>query len=302
MMKPKPFVWMNNEILPWEKVQVPVLSHGLSRGSAIFEVFGTHQGASGTSAFRMDMHLKRLSQTARLLDMELKFSIPEIADATAKIAAFNKSGRGIVKLLAYWGEEAVADLVLSSKLDIAIFTIPASEELGLDRIKPISVCFSKWKKLHPETVPVQAKACANYLNGYLIRKDAMNMGFDMGISVGTDGYVAEGSIESLFIVKDGILKTPPLGKILESITRDTIIHLAKDAGIPVEEVSLKKEDLYDADELFTSHTGIKVSPAYRFENKSLQAPGPITARICKLMEDVLSFQNPHYSHWFQKLY
>ncbi len=301
-MESKPFVWINNKILPWENAQVPILSHGLSRGSAIFEVFGTHQVASGASAFRMDMHLKRLDQTASLLGMELKFSSREIADATAKLAALNKSGRGIVKILAYWGEEAIIDLVLTSKLDMGIFTIPASKELNLDRIKSISVCFSKWRKLHPDTVPVQAKACANYLNGYLIRKDAMDRGFDLGISVGTDGFVAEGSIESLFMVKDGILKTPPLGKILESITRDTIIHLAKDDGIPVEEIILKQEDLYEADELFTCHTGIKVSPVYRFEDRELKAPGPVTDRICHLMEDVLAFRDKRYLHWFQKLY
>ncbi len=302
MTKSKPFVWINNKILPWEDAHVPILSHGLSRGSAIFEVFGTHKGELGTSAFRMDMHLKRLAQTARLLGMELKFSTEEIADATAKIAAFNKSGRGIIKILAYWGEEAIVDLVLTSKLDVAIFTVPASENLGLDQMKPISVCFSKWRKLHPETVPVQAKACANYLNGYLIRKDAMDRGFDLGVSIGTDGFVAEGSIESLFIVKEGILKTPPLGPILESITRDTILHLAKDDGIPVEETKLQKEDLYEADELFTSHTGIKISPARQFEEKVLQAPGPVTARICKLMEDVLTFQDKRYMHWFQNLH
>lgn len=302
MMKTKPNVWINNNILPWEEARVPILSHGLSRGSAIFEVFGTHQGPSGTMAFRMDTHLKRLAQTARLLGMELKFSIEEIAEATGKLCALNKSGRGIVKILAYWGEEAIIDLVLKSKLDVAIFPIPASEELGLDRNKTISACISKWRKLHPETVPVQAKACANYLNGFLIRKDAVDRGFDLGLSLGTDGFVAEGSIESLFIVKDGILKTPPLGRILESITRDTIIHLAKDNGIAVKETILQKEDLCDADELFTSHTGIKISPVRQIEDKALKAPGPITARISKLMEDVLSFRDERYVHWFRNLY
>jgi len=301
-MESKPDVWINDKILPWEDAHVPILSHGLSRGSAIFEVFGTHQGTSGTAAFRMDMHLKRLMQTAKLLGMELKFSAQEIADAAAKLSATNKLGRGIVKIIAFWGEEAIINLVLKSKLDVAIFTIPASEELGLDQNKTISVCISKWRKLHPETVPAQAKACANYLNGFLIKKDAIDRGFDLGVSLGTDGFLAEGSIESIFFVKDGVLKTPPLGKILESITRDTIIHLAKDNGIVVEETILKKEDIYEADELFTSHTGIKVSPVNRFEDKKLIAPGPVTTRVKKLMEDVLAFQDNRYIHWFQDLY
>ncbi len=301
-MESKPRVWINNSILPWDEAKVPVLSHGLSRGSAIFEVFGTHPGPSGTYAFRMDMHLKRLAQTAKLLGMELKFSMDDIAAATIQLCRLNRSGRGIVKILAYWGEEAIINLVLKSKLDVAIFPVHMSPELGLDRSKPISVCISKWRKLHPETLPVEAKACANYLNGYLIRKDAMDRGFDLGLSMGTDGCLAEGSIESVFIVKDGILKTPPLGTILKSITRDTVINLAKDNGITVEETILKKADLFDADELFTCHTGIKVSPVKQFENKELNVPGPVTATVSELMENVLSFQDERYMKWFQPLW
>lgn len=300
-METKPAVWINNKIIPWEEAQVPILSHGLSRGSAIFEVFGTHPGASGTAAFRMDMHLKRLDQTARLLGMELKYTSQEIADATAKLAAHNGSGRGIVKIVGYWGEEAIINLVLESKLDVAIFTIPF-EALGMGQPQPISVCFSKWRKLHPETIPVRAKACANYLNGFLIKKDANDRGFDLGLCLGTDGFVAEGSIESLFIVKDNILKTPPLGRILASITRDSIIRMAKEDGIVVEETILQKEDIYDADELFTSHTGTKVTPIKQLEDKKFNLPGPITVRISKLMDDVLSFKDDRHLDWFQTLY
>ena len=298
----KPKVWINNQIVPWKEAHVPILSHGLSRGSGIFEAFGIHEDPEGTAAFRMDMHLERLMQTAKLLGMQLKYSTKEIADAVATLASVNKSGRGLVKIMAYWGEEAIINLVLRSKLDVAIFTIPASEELSLDQAKPISVCFSKWRKLHPETVPVEAKACANYLNGYLIRKDANDRGFDLGVVVGTDGFVAEGSIESIFIVKDGILKTPGLGRILKSVTRNSIVQLAKDEGIPVEETSLEKKDVYSADEIFTCHTGIKISPVKLFEDRELAKPGPVTARLSQIMDDVLTFKNIKYSHWFQKLY
>jgi branched-chain amino acid aminotransferase len=250
----------------------------------------------------MDMHLKRLEQTAKLLGMELKFSKQELAEAVAKIAAVNNSGKGLVKIIAYWSEEAIINLIVDAKLDVAIFTIPASKELGLGKNEPISVCFSKWRKLHPETIPVQAKACANYLNSYLIRKDAIERGFDIGLALGTDGFVAEGSIESLFIVKNGILKTPPLGRILASITRDSIICIAKDNKIPFKETNLQKDDVYDADEIFTSHTGIKVLPVRLFEDKKFTAPGPVTSRISQLMGDILDYSDKRYHHWFQQLY
>ncbi len=298
----RPSVWINNNILPWDKANVPILSHGFSRGSAVFEVFGTHKIPDGVAAFRMDMHLKRLENTMKLLGMELKFTFQQIAKAVAAMAAKNNQTRGIVKIMAYWGEEAFIDLVLKSKLDVAVFTIPESDKLVLDNMEPISVCISKWRKLHPETVPVQAKACANYLNGYLIRKDANDRGFDIGLSMGTDGFVAEGSTESLFIVQNNVLKTPPLGRILSSVTRDSIIAIARADNIAVEETALQKQDLYSAQEMFTSHTGIKISPVKRFENKEFNAQGPLTSRICRLMDDVLSFKNNQFNDWFQKLY
>ncbi len=301
-MKAKPKVWLNEKIIPWEDAQVPILSHGFSRGSAVFEVCGTHIVPGGVAAFRLDAHLKRLEQTVSLLDMELGFSTDEIAKAVSELATINKSERGVVKIMAYWGEEAIINLVLKSKLDVAIFTIPATEELGLDGVRPVSVCISKWKKLHPETVPVQAKACANYLNGYLVRKDANDRGFDLGLNVGTDGFLAEGSIESVFIVKDGILKTPPLGRILASVTRDSILVAAKQSDIEVYEKTLVKEDLYTADEMFTCHTGSKVTPVFRFEEKEMEAPGPVTAKVSEMMENIMSFKDTRFEDWFQILY
>ncbi len=295
-------VWLNGKVIPWAEATVPILSHGLSRGSAIFEAFGTHEIENGTATFRMDMHLERFEKTAKLLGMQLKYSTKEIADAVATLAFENKSGRGLVKIMAYWGEEAIINLVLQSKLDVAIFIVPASKESGLDKAKPISVCFSKWRKLHPETIPVEAKACANYLNGYLVRKDANDRGFDLGVVAGTDGFVAEGSMESIFIVKDGILKTPCLGRILKSVTRNSILQLAKDEGIPMEEASLQKDDVYTADEIFTCHTGIKISPVRLFEDREFVAPGPVTSRLSQIMEDVLAFRKEKYFHWFQKLF
>jgi branched-chain amino acid aminotransferase len=301
-MKDKPKVWLNDKIIPWEDAQVPILSHGFSRGSAVFEVCGTHIVPGGVAAFRLDAHLKRLEQTVGLLDMELGFTTDEIAKAVSELATINKSERGVVKIMAYWGEEAIINLVLQSKLDVAIFTIPATEELGLDGARPVSVCISKWKKLHPETVPVQAKACANYLNGYLVRKDANDRGFDLGLNVGTDGFLAEGSIESVFIVKDGILKTPPLGRILASVTRDSILVAAKQSDIEVYEKTLVKEDLYTADEMFTCHTGSKVTPVFRCEEKEMEAPGPVTAKVSEMMENIMSSKDTRFEDWFQMLY
>ena len=294
-------VWLNGNLIAWKEATVPLLSHGFSRGSAIFDVFGVHVGPTGPTAFRMDEHIKRLMNSAELLGMNLAYSAEEIVEAVKSAVNVNQLGRGMVKMLAYWGEEAVIKLVLDSALDLAIFTIPDSEELALDKPRPLSACLSKWRKIHPETVPVGAKACSNYLNGYLARRDASLRGFDIGILLGTDGFLAEGSIESIFIVKDGVLKTPPLGRVLSSITRMSILQAVPELGIPIKEASITADELLSADEAFTAHTGIKVEAISRLENRQLPAPGPITGKVMQLMDDIIQFRDDRFKDWFQTL-
>jgi len=298
MMKEKGKVWLNGDLIPWEKATAPLLSHGFSRGSAIFDVFGIHEGQEGPVAFRMDQHLSRLMKSAELLGMEMAYTKEEIAEAVAQTVKANNMGRGLIKILAYWGEEAVIQLVLESKLDVAIFAVHESKELGMDNVQPISACLSKWRKIHPETVPVAAKACANYLNGYLARRDANQRGFNVGLILGTDGFLAEGSTESVFLVKDGILKTPPLGRILSSITRMSILEAAPRISIPVSEEAILAEALFTADEIFVCHTSIKVSPVNRFEDRTLEAPGPITGKLMELMRNILNYSDARFKHWF----
>ena len=294
-------VWLNGYLIPWAEATVPILSHGFSRASAIFDVFGVHVGPNGPLAFRMDEHIKRLMKSAELLGMEMAYSDVEIVDAVKIAVRENNLGRGIVKMLAYWGEEALIKLVLDSKLDLAIFAIPENEELELDKSRPLSACVSKWRKIHPETVPVGAKACSNYLNGYLARRDANLKGYDIGILLSTDGFLAEGSIESIFIVKDGVLMTPPLGRVLSSITRMSILQAVPEIGIPVKEGPIPAEELLAADEVFTAHTGIKVEPITRLESREIPGPGPVTRQVMQMMTDIMEFRNDRYQDWFQDL-
>ena len=294
-------VWLNGKLIPQRDATVPILSHGFSRGSAIFDVLGAHVGPEGTMAFRMDDHLKRLMKSAELLGMELAYSTEEIIEAVKATVRANRIGRGIIKILAFWGEEALINLVLDSRLDVAVFAIPESEKLVLDKKHSISACLAKWRKLHPQTVPVGAKACANYLNGYLARKDAVSRGFDIGILLGTDGFLAEGSTESVFIVKDGVLMTPPLGRVLSSITRLSILQAVPEIDLTIVERPITADELLAADEIFTVHTGTKIEPVARFEDRQLEAPGPVTTRVMHLMDDIMQFRNERFMHWFKPL-
>ena len=292
---------MNGNLIPGNQANVPLLSHSFSRGSAIFEAFGVHQGPNGPVVFRMDQHLKRLKNSADLLGMELKFSIQEIGEAVAETIKANNTGRGLVKIMAYWGEEAVVNMVPDSKLDVAVFSINKNPDLPLDNAEPLKACLSKWRKLDPRTIPVEAKAVGNYLNGYLARKEAKDRGYDLSFMLGTDGFLAEGSIESVFIVRKEILETPKLGNILSSISRMTILEIAQTVGIEVKEKNLRKKNLFEADEIFTSHTGVKVHPVKSFEDREFETPGPITLQLSKLVDDMLHFRNDQFKYFFQEI-
>jgi branched-chain amino acid aminotransferase len=293
-------VWRNGEMIPWQSANVHIMSHGFSRGSAIFDVFGIYPGPKGPAAFRMDKHIDRLFKSAELLDMEMSYTKEQIIDAVAQSVKANNIKRGLIKILAYYGEEAVISLILDSKLDLAICGIPETDDMGLDQAKPIEICFTKWRKIHPATIPVEAKACSNYLNGMLARKDAVRRGFNVGILLTTDGYVAEGSIESIFMVKDNVLKTPPLGNILSSVTRMSMLEAAPAIGIKTLEEQISPEELMGADEIFVCRTGVKVLPVKKIEERVMDvAPGPVTSELSQLIADIYNFRNDRFSHWLQ---
>lgn len=294
-------VWLNGEIILERDATVPLLSHAVSRASAIFEIFGIHEGPEGPMAFRMDEHLKRLTRSADALEMAARYSTAEIAEAVRATARINHLGRGLIKIMAYWGSEPATKLVPDSNLDVAVFAMPASGEVHVERSEPITACLSKWRKIHPETVPVGAKACANYLNGYLARKDAIDRGYDVGIMLSTDGFLAEGSRESVFVVKDGILKVPPLESALSSITRMSILQAAPKFGLIYEECEIAPAELIEADELFTASTSAKVVPIIRIEDRILQAPGPMTQQIASMMNNIIHFKDARFLQWFQPL-
>ena len=283
-------------MIPWQSANVHILSHGFSRGSAIFDVFGIYPGPKGPAAFRMDKHIERLFKSAELLGMEMAYTKEQIIDAVAQSVKANNIKRGLIKILAYYGEESVISLILDSKLDMAICGIPEIDDMGLDKATPIEICFAKWRKIHPATIPVEAKACSNYLNGMLARKD------NVGILLTTDGYVAEGSIESIFMVKDNVLKTPPLGNILSSVTRMSILEAASAIGIKTLEEQISPEELMGADEIFVCRTGVKVLPVRKIEERVMAvAPGPVTSELSQLMSDIYHFRNDRFSHWLQAI-
>jgi len=290
-------VWQNGKMIPWEKATVHLMSHSLTRGSAIFEVLAVYSTPRGPAAFRLPEHVDRLFRSAELLGMQLVQSKKEILRAVVKTVKANRIREGFVKIVGYYSEETFYVSVSDPRLDLSIFAIPA-EGVRKHASSTISVCLSRWRKLHPETVPVEAKVAANYLNGMLARQDAQRRGFDLGVMLDSHGFLAESSVESVFIVKDGVLLTPPLGLILSSISRRSILEAAPAAGIKVVERPIHRQEVLEADELFTSSTTSRVTPASRIEDRVLRkAPGPVSRKLLTLMNAVCSGRKDRFKHW-----
>ncbi len=294
-------VWSNGELIPFNDANVHLLSHGFSRSSAVFEFFGVQASPTGISAFRMQNHLNRLKATCNMLGMTLGYDDTEIARGVKEVVCENKITNGFVKIMGYYSEVSFTNMIPEGKLDVSIFTMPAEDNSLLTLDKTVTTCLSKWRKNHPLCVPPMAKACANYLNGYLARLDASQKGYDIGILLDTHGFVAEGSLESVFIVKDNVLITPPLGRVLDSISRKTIIEIAQALEIEVNEPPILPDDLVNADEMFLSATPNKIIPVTQFEDKQLQTPGPVTLKIAEYLFDVLRCKESRFLHWFTPL-
>jgi branched-chain amino acid aminotransferase len=233
--------------------------------------------------------------------MDLHYSIDDIAKAVSETVSKNKLASGLVKILVYWSEEMMIGLLPSTKVDLAILIEPENEGMHLDSSEPITACLSKWRKIDPRTVPVEAKACSNYLNAYLARKEAAQRGFDAGIMLDTDDFLAEGSTESVFIIKAGEIQVPPLGRVLASISRMSILDVADNMGLKTIQKPITHDELAQADEMFLSHTGNKAEPICQFEQKRMEAPGPITTKLRHQMQRILTFQDDNYIDWMQLL-
>jgi branched-chain amino acid aminotransferase len=294
-------VWRNGKMIPWQEATVHLMSHSLTRGSAVFEVLAVYSTPRGPAAFRLPEHVDRLFRSAELLSMQLVQSKEEILRAVVKTVKVNQIREGFVKIVGYYSEETFSISVSNPRLELSIFAISA-EEFRKHTSSSISVCLSRWRKLHPETVPVEAKVAANYLNGMLARQDAQRRGFDLGVMLDTHGFLAESSVESVFIVKDGVLMTPPLGLILSSISRRSVLEAAPTAGIKVVERPVRRQEILEADELFTSSTSRRIMPACRIEDRVLRkAPGPVTRKLLTLMNAVCSGREERFKHWLHPI-
>ena len=294
-------MYVNGRLVPWERATVHLMSHSFCRGSAIFEVMRLHTTKRGRAIFRLDAHLSRLHRTADLLGMTLPMDGKEFKRAIFETVKGNTVENGYVKLICYYGNVAVKVMPNQKTMDTCIAVVDPETDLEAEPPqpdRPLRIALCRTRKLHPETIPIEAKAAANYLNGMLSRIEAAEKGADVGIMMDTQGFLAEGSTESIFLAKEGLLMTPSEGTILKSISRMTILELAPALGIPTVERRLRPEILAEADEIFLSSTGGRTQPVGEVDGKSLQnTPGPVTRRLSEALEEITADRSPRFSHW-----
>ncbi len=294
-------VYINGELVEWNRATVHLMSHSFARGSAVFEVLSFHKTDFGPAVFRLDEHLVRLFKTVELLDMEIRITAEDLQAAVKNTIRRNGLLEGFIKIVCFYPQIAFDILPPQNQLDVSIFVLDPKQDLdGSDFHfeQGTTVGISKWRKLDPKTVPIEAKVAANYLNGMVARIEAKKRGFENAVMLDTQGFVAEGGTESVFLVKNDRLYAPSLGTILESITRKSILQAAKLSGIEKSEERLSPDFLFQADEIFLSNTPYKVIPVRQIENqKFINAPGPITRKINGLMNKIVSGQEKRFNDW-----
>ena len=280
-IQPTEKIWRNGQLIPWEQANIHVMSHVVHYGSSVFEGRRCYGQPSGAAIFRLPEHMQRLIDSGKIYRMALPYSLDELCAAVVDVVESNGVAPCYVRPIALRGYGEIGVNPTGSPIDVYIANFPwgkyvAGGHGGAD------VCISSWNRLAPNTMPALAKAGANYMNSQLIRMEADINGYAEGIALDVNGLVSEGSGENVFLVRNGVLYTPPLANsALSGITRDSVLTIARHLGLPVVEQAMPRELLYIADEVFFTGTAAEVSPIRSIDRILIGdgTPGPISKQI-----------------------
>jgi branched-chain amino acid aminotransferase len=293
-------IWMNGELVDWADARIHVGSHGLHYGSGVFEGIRAYETDKGSAVFRLTDHLVRLHNSAKLLHMELPYSVEELRASCHQLIAVNGLPECYLRPIAFFGYGELGVSALGNPVDVVIMSWPWGAYLGEEGLaKGISAKISSWTRIGPNVIPHVAKATGVYLNSMLAVTEANRAGYDEAILLTAEGFVADGSGENVFIVKDGELYTPDLStSILPGITRDTVIQIAQDLGYRVHEKALIRSDLYLADEAFMTGTAAEVTPLRSVDDVEIGV-GPITLEIQEAYLDTARGRSERWAQWLE---
>jgi branched-chain amino acid aminotransferase len=294
-------VWMNGKIVEWSQANIHIASHVIHYGSAVFEGARCYKTPKGSAFFRLDAHMRRLYDSAKIYRMQYPLSLEQITQAVVDTVKANGLEACYIRPIVYRGYNELGVNPMTCPVDCSILVWEWGAYLGPEALeRGADVCVSTWSRAAPNTFPAMAKSAANYANSQLIKMEALLNGYTEAIALDSFGKVSEGSGQNLFLVRDGLLYTPPLATCgLAGITRDSVITLAADLGLEVREQDIPREALYVADELFFTGTAAEVTPIRSVDKVEIGAGrrGPITARIQQAFFDYVNGVVPDRHSW-----
>ena len=292
-------IWMNGELVDWGDAKIHVGTHGLHYGSGVFEGIRCYDTPKGPAVFRLTDHLARLHKSARLLYMELPYSVEELRLASHELIAANDLPECYLRPIAFYGYGELGVSPGSNPVNVVIMSWPWGAYLGAEGLeRGIRAKVSTWKRIGPNTIPHVAKATGIYLTSMLAVMEANRGGYDEAILLTDEGYVADGSGENIFLVRGGTIYTPDLAtSILPGITRDTIVQIAQDLGYEVREANIIRSDLLLADEVFMTGTAAELTPVCEVDDIRVGSPGPVTCEVQAVYEDALHGRSERYAGW-----
>ena len=294
-----PKIWMNGKLVDWDKAQVHVLTHTLHYGTGVFEGIRAYETDKGPAVFRLTEHMQRLINSAKILGMPMPYSLAELVQGVKDTVASTGLPSCYIRPIAYYGYGEMGLNTLPCSVDVAIACWPWGAYLGDDAVeKGVRMKISSWTRHDHNTMPPAAKTVGNYVNSSLAKVEALKAGYDEAIMLAPNGLVAECTGENIFVVRNGIIITPPTSAgALEGITQNSVMTIARDLGYDIRVDNLARSDLYIADEIFACGTAAEVGSVRSVDERPIPCPGPITRAIASTYAKAVRGQLPQYAHW-----
>jgi branched-chain amino acid aminotransferase len=296
---PTDFIWFNGKLIPWGEAKVHVLAHGLQYGTGVFEGMKSYPTADGPAIFRLDAHLERFYKSAELYDIAIPYAKETLNDASLEVVRANKLEAAYLRPVAFFDAATLSVWTKECPVTVAIAALPTGTYLA-NADAGVRVTVSPIRKFDNSAMPAWAKACGQYINSARAVNDAQRRGFDEALLLNSQGLVAEGSGENLFLVKDGAIVTNDRdASILMGVTRASILEIARDLGIPSRISPISVESLMTADELFFTGTAVEVTAIREIDGHQVSGgkPGPVTRRIQDTFNRAVRGEVPQYRHW-----
>jgi len=299
-------IWMNGKLVEWKDATIHIASHVIHYGSGVFEGARCYATPKGSACFRIDEHLVRLQHSAKIYRMEYPLDLSGWREAVLQVIRENKMKACYIRPIVYRGYDTLGVNPLANPVDAAIMVWEWGAYLGAGALEDgVDVKVSSWNRMAPNTLPAMAKSTANYANSALIKMEALADGYAEGIALDVHGNVSEGSGQNVFMIRDGVIYTPPLASsVLAGITRDSVVTLARDLGFTVVESNIPREALYVADEVFFTGTAAEVSPVRSIDKIKVGQGrrGPVTEALQRAFFDYINGEVPDTHNWLTYVY